>query len=561
MRAETHPFGYAHTEHEREVTGARTIDRKIGGRLGVRMHVLVAVAYACIAIGYAWPLPLHLATTLPGPVSQDTGVYVWNLWVFRHEIVAHHHLPFATLEILSLAPPVPLALHNYTAVADLLAFPLIPLLGTVRTFNILIIGSGVLSAYTMFLFARRITRDTGGAWLAGLLFGFSPFMSARTSEHFSLVQTAPLVLFALLVDRLRIAPSAFTAAAMGATVALAYMCDPYYAVSCLLMAAVAVAYSAIVVQPADPARAPSRPTRTGINLVIACLALIVVWIATTGGGQFRLLGARIGMTQLSTPVLLLTLAVAIRVWASWRPRIRWTTPRALPPVRLIAVAGLACAALLAPVLIPVAAPTGERQWISPKIFWRSSAPGLDLLTLVIPKTYSQWFGRFFRAGWPASRTRPSRTSRPFRGPSWQRWGSRRVYPPIRATVLDTVHGILPCLALAPLVHIAGHNLYVPTPWAFLRYVPVIGAARMPPRMIAVVMFGVAVLLAFAARDLRTRVGRPRLLVGLVSGLLLVEMLPSPRTTYSAKVLTCSISSPRILALWRSSHFRLDCEME
>jgi len=531
---------------------AKSSPEPAGDTVRVSLHLIVIAAYACIAIAFAWPLPLHLATTLPGPVSQDTGVYVWNLWVFRHEIVAHHHLPFATLEIMSLAPPVPLALHNYTAVADLLAFPLIPLLGTVRTFNILIIGCGVLSAYAMFLFARRITGDTGGAWLAGLLFGFSPFMSARTSEHFSLVQTAPLVLFALLVDRLRIAPSAFVAAATGATVALAYMCDPYYAVYCLLMAAVAVAYSAIVVHPADPARAPSRRTRIGINLVIASLALIVFWIATTGGAQFRLLGSRIGMTQLYTPVLLLTLAVTIRVWASLRPRIRWTTPQALPPVRLIAVAGLACAALLAPVLIPVAAPTGERQWISPKIFWRSSAPGLDLLTLVTPNPLHPWFGRFFQP-WLASQ--PHTAIENVASIPWTvlatlglaMWCTRRFAP--RYWILFTA--FFTCLALGPFVHIAGHNLYVPTPWAFLRYVPVIGAARMPPRMIAVVMFGVAVLLAFAARDLRTRVRRPRMLVGVVSGLLLVEMLPSPRTTYSAEVphvFAAVAADPRPLAL-------------
>jgi hypothetical protein len=518
----------------------------------VRLHLTVIAAYVCIAIAFAWPLPLHLATTLPGPVSQDTGVYVWNLWVFRHEIVAHHHLPFATLEIMSLAPPVPLALHNYTAVADLLAFPLIPLLGTVRTFNILIIGSGVLSAYAMFLFAHRITRDTGGAWLAGLLFGFSPFMSARTSEHFSLVQTAPLVLFALLFDRLRSAPTAFGAAATGATVALAYMCDPYYAVYCLLMAAVAVAYSATVVQPADPGRALSRASRAGIDLVIACLALLVVSVAITGGGRFRLLGSRISVTQLYTPVLFLTMAVAARVWASVRPRIRWTAPRALPPLRLIAVVGLACAAVLAPVLIPVAAPTGERQWISPKIFWRSSAPGLDVLTLLTPNPMHPWFGRFFQ-GWLASL--PHTPIENVASIPWTvlatlaiaTWCTRRFAP--RYWIVFTA--FFTCLALGPFVHIAGHNLYVPTPWAFLRYVPVIGAARMPPRMIAVVILGVAVLLAFATRDLRTRVRRPRLLVALISGLLLVEMLPSPRTTYSAEVphvFDIVAADPRPLAL-------------
>src|SRR5574338_984573 len=94
--------------------------------------------YVCLAIAFAWPLPLHLSTMLPGTAGGDTGVYVWNLWLFRHEIVVHHHLPFRTLEVLSLTPQVPLALHNYTTLANLIAFPLLPLLGTVATFNVLV---------------------------------------------------------------------------------------------------------------------------------------------------------------------------------------------------------------------------------------------------------------------------------------------------------------------------------------------------------------------------------------------------------------------------------------
>ena len=45
---------------------------------------------------------------------------------------------FSPREILALSPPVPLALHNYTTFANILAFPLIPLLGVVKTFNVLV---------------------------------------------------------------------------------------------------------------------------------------------------------------------------------------------------------------------------------------------------------------------------------------------------------------------------------------------------------------------------------------------------------------------------------------
>ncbi len=517
-------------------TSLKNTNRLTDLRSRLGLHFVVLATYAAVAIAFAWPLPRHLSTALPGPISQDTGVYVWNLWVFRHEVVAHHQFPFATLEIMSLADPVPLALHNYTAVADAIAFPLLPLLGTVRTFNILIIGSGVLSAYAMFLFAIRLTGDAGAAWLAGLLFGFSPFMSARTSEHFSLVQTAPLVLFALLFDRMRSGSGPGVAAAVGATIALAYLCDPYYAVYCLLIAAVATGYSAIAPRDSGPAPLARPIVRVTLDTIIVAFTALTGWIITTGGGRFSVWGLRVSMTQLYTPVLLLTLATGLRVWVSLQRRIRWTTPSPLPSIRSIVIAAITCLAVLGPVLVQVSAPAGQRHWISPKVFWRSSAAGLDLLTFVTPNPLHPLFGRFFE-GWLASL--PHTPIENVASIPWTviailglaTWWSRRFAP--RYWIVFTA--FFGCLALGPFIHVAGHNLYVPTPWALLRYVPIIGAARMPPRMMAVVMLGVALLLAFAIRDLKTRVKRPVMMVTAVTALLLLELLPSPRTIYSAAV--------------------------
>ena len=51
--------------------------------------------------------------------------------------------------------------------------------------------------------------------------------------------------------------------------------------------------------------------------------------------------------------------------------------------------------------------------------------------------------------------------------------------------------IFGALALGPFVHVAGINTHVPGPWAFLRYVPVIGLARTPSRFSIVLMLAVA----------------------------------------------------------------------
>src|SRR6185369_3431924 len=101
--------------------------------------------------------------------------------------------------VLSLVPSVTLTLQNYTAFADLVAFPLLPRLGIVATFNTLTLAATVLSAYFMFLYALARTRDAAAAWLGGLLFGFSAYMLVRQTAHFSLTLAAPLPLFGLLM--------------------------------------------------------------------------------------------------------------------------------------------------------------------------------------------------------------------------------------------------------------------------------------------------------------------------------------------------------------------------
>ena len=90
------------------------------------------------------------------------------------------------------------------------------------------------------------------------------------------------------------------------------------------------------------------------------------------------------------------------------------------------------------------------------------------------------------------------------------------------------------LALGPFVIVAGVNTHVPGPWALLRYVPVVGAARMPTRFAIVAALGIAVLLAGALAALGDPLAAAAPRAGLAPMLLLVgfELWPAPRTLYS-----------------------------
>ena len=92
------------------------------------------------------------------------------------------------------------------------------------------------------------------------------------------------------------------------------------------------------------------------------------------------------------------------------------------------------------------------------------------------------------------------------------------------------------LTLGPFVHVFGINTYIPTPWTLLRYVPVIGAARMPPRFAIVVMLGVAVMFAAALVALTERYPRQRRRMLLAVSLCAAfELLGAPRPLFSAAV--------------------------
>jgi hypothetical protein len=92
------------------------------------------------------------------------------------------------------------------------------------------------------------------------------------------------------------------------------------------------------------------------------------------------------------------------------------------------------------------------------------------------------------------------------------------------------------LALGPFVHVAGVNTQLPGPWAFLRYVPVIGLARTPGRFTVMLMLALAVLFGCALYWLGRRwPARRRALLVAVGALLVFELLPAPRPLYSAAI--------------------------
>jgi hypothetical protein len=250
----------------------------------------------------------------------------------------------------------------------------------------------------------------------------------------------------------------------------------------------------------------------------------------------ELWGIRVSVNQLYTPVLVLTVLVLLRVGLVLRPRLRLSAAPTLAYLRVASIAGIVCAVMLAPVLYAMGSPFGERQWITPSVPWRSSAPGVDLLAFFVPNPLHPLFGGWGHA-WLSSLVNGLADN--VASVPWVALlviaGAvvfARFRPPAKWVAFTVFFALL---ALGPFVRLAGQVTYVPTPWALVRYLPVISAARIPSRMAVLVMLGLAVIVAMAMQHLRARSRRPLLLTAVVIGVLGFELLPAPRYLHSAAV--------------------------
>ncbi len=499
---------------------------------------MCAAAYACVAVLFTWPLTLHLSSKLTGLPGSDLGVYVWNLWVFRHEILAGNS-PLTTSSILSLDTPVDLSLHNYTIFSNLLALPLQQVVGLVASYNVLVLFNLVAAAFAMFLLAHHVVRRAGLAWLAGLLFGFSPMLIARSEIHPSLSAAAPLPLFVFALFRLEATRAVRWAVAVGVTLAWAATCDPYYAVYCVVLAAWFLWTRAVRAHIAPRTGRVARGAVHVLDGVILGLLAVIAGILVTGGMRVDVGPLRVGLTTLYTPNLLLVVAVAARALLTrrlsvqFRPRRRW-----VGLVPLLASAAVVGAVVLSPILYALVMRWLDGRFVATPLFWRTSTPGADLMTIFLPNPNHPWLGAPWRewlsgepGGYAENITSVTVVAlavivagarlASFRIPRFWGW-------------LALLAGLL---TLGPFLRIAGVSTHLPTPWALLRYVPVLGSARAPARFAVLLILAVSVLFVLALKALADRYpARRRLVVGLASVALAVELCPAPRLLHDGSVL-------------------------
>ena len=503
----------------------------------LRFAAWTFASYLALAVFQTWPLALHLSTHLTGLPGGDAGVYVWNTWVFRHELIDLRQWPFTTMSVLPLDGETSLSLHNYTVFTNLLTLPLQPLVGVIAAFNIAYIINVALSGAGMFLLARRFTGGRAEAWLAGALFACSPFLVARGSSHFSLAAAAPLPFFLYFLDRAWRGTRIRDAVATGVTIAWAAFSDPYYAIYCVMLGALYVGAEVLVVSPSR-ARVGSGHGRRMIEIAITTLVCVMIGVHGMAGGAITIGGLTITMRTLYTPMLLLTVLAIVRLLLALHPTVSWRPPQVPSRLAAYAVAGaISAALLLSPEIYAIVVLAAEGRFTSAPVLWRSSAPGLDVLSFLLPNPNHPLAPRFIRewlggqpGGFDENVAAISVVGLAVIAAAW-RWASFR--PPRFWTVLTVGFA---SLSVGPFLHAAGWPTFVPTPWAILRYFPIVGEARMPQRFAVIVILGFALIVASALVALcRQFPGARRKMLVTAAVLMAFELLPAPRQLFAARV--------------------------
>src|SRR5690242_3988535 len=150
----------------------------------VAVHVLVALLFAALAIGWTWPLTRHLATRIPGPGLGDNTLFFWNFWWMRQARATG--ADFFRTPYLFAPVGADLTLHTHTALPAFVGATLLGRLSIAAALNITTLASLALNGFCGYLLCWRLLRSHSAAILGGIVFATSPYIAAHLNGHFNL---------------------------------------------------------------------------------------------------------------------------------------------------------------------------------------------------------------------------------------------------------------------------------------------------------------------------------------------------------------------------------------
>ena len=491
-------------------------------------HSAAALCFVALVIVWSFPLASNLATHLPGDAGDNLS-FLWNAWWARTAFAAGLD-PFYT-PYLFAPVGVDLTLHTHTALPAAVAATLLGSLPLITAENLTIIAGLALNGIAAYLLAWRITTDGGAALAAGTIFAGSPFVSAHLHGHFNLTMAWPIPLFAAILMTARRDGRGWPILAglvMGLTAYIDYYFVVYQIVLFLCLAVLIGRDWSITWRGPHPRW---RPFGALLAVLLATDLAMIAAIAVTGGFRVNVAGIAVSAQSLFNPLQLFWILLAAWLYVRLRPRLviepTGSRPRWWPA---FAIAAAVFVVVAAPILWHAAGLVARGEYVTQKYFWRSGPSGVDVASLLLGNPFHGLWGdpieRAYRSfdihtiesiGWLG--IAPMALAIVALRRDWRADPSVKVWAAIGLVFF--------VWALGPHLMVFGVNTGVILPEALIRYLPVVGNARVPGRAMVVTYLALSVLVAIALARWRGRSRQAVMAVAIVA--IAVDFIPAPFT--------------------------------
>ncbi len=185
--------------HRRRRAGERQGDPRPHASDGWWFTAFVAIVYLAVSVVANYGVWVHGVTHTLQAGGADVPEQIWFLAQTPWALV-HGHNPFFN-NFLNAPTGINLMDNVAMPLLGMLGAPITFLFGPTATFNVLFDLALATSALTCYLMTRRFVRWRPAAFVAGLLYGFSPFVVSEGVGHLFLVAGALPPLVVLFLDR------------------------------------------------------------------------------------------------------------------------------------------------------------------------------------------------------------------------------------------------------------------------------------------------------------------------------------------------------------------------
>ena len=244
----------------------------------MRSLLAATALFILIAVAITWPQAARLATH----ASDHHDVYfnMWRFAWFSHALTApgvdllDGNIFFPEQNTLTFSDALPVAAATAMPLSWL-GFP------PVLVHNLVLLSGILLSAVSMFVLVRALTRNAAAATTAGVVFGFASYRFEHYM-HMELQWTVWIPLSFWALHRVRTSARWRDGAALGVFVALQFLSSIYYGIYLVLLLAIIV-LCVLLVDSWRKRPITGQMTAFGLSAIVAltlCLPYALPYLAT-----------------------------------------------------------------------------------------------------------------------------------------------------------------------------------------------------------------------------------------------------------------------------------------